>query len=129
MQQRWIVAIAAAAALWGANPDRAEAQRATPNRINGKPNLNVIWQAMNTANWNLEAQAATALPDFWRLGAIGAVPAGLSVVKEGKIPYLPAALAKRDWDGAAERFTAAKQALDGLVKDWTRDFKDAGKSF
>jgi len=23
----------------------------------------------------------------------------------------------------------AKQALDGLVKDWTRDFKDAGKSF
>jgi len=23
----------------------------------------------------------------------------------------------------------AKQALDSLVKDWTRDFKEAGKSF
>ena len=51
---------------------------------------------MNSANWNLEGHAASQLKDFWRLGAIGAVPAGQSVVKEGKIPYLPEALARRD---------------------------------
>ncbi len=27
-------------------------------RINGKPNFNGIWQAMNTAHWNLEAHPA-----------------------------------------------------------------------
>jgi hypothetical protein len=73
----------------------AEAQT-QPKRIGGHPNLNGIWQAMNSANWNLEAHAASALDQFWRLGAIGAVPAGQSVVKEGKIPYKPDALAKRD---------------------------------
>jgi len=67
-----------------------------PSRVGGHPNLNGIWQAMNSANWNLEAHAASQLQEFWRLGAIGAVPAGQSVVKEGKIPYLPAALARRD---------------------------------
>jgi hypothetical protein len=96
MQKRWIALIVTASALWAANPMHADAQRARPDRVNGKPNLNGIWQAMNSANWNLEAHAASALPDFWRLGAIGAVPAGLSVVKEGKIPYLPDALARRD---------------------------------
>jgi hypothetical protein len=72
-------------------------QQRPPERINGKPNLNGIWQALNNAaHWNLEAHAASQLADFWRLGAIAAVPAGQSVVKEGKIPYLPEALAKRD---------------------------------
>jgi hypothetical protein len=83
-----------AAALAAGHPIRSEAQ--TPKRIDGHPNLNGIWQAMNAANWNLEAHAASALPDFWRLGAIFAVPAGQSVVKEGKIPYKPEALAKRE---------------------------------
>ncbi len=96
MQHRWAAVFVTAAALWAAAPMHANAQRARPDRVNGKPNLNGIWQAMNSANWNLEAHAASALPDFWRLGAIGAVPAGLSVVKEGKIPYLPEALARRD---------------------------------
>jgi hypothetical protein len=65
-------------------------------RFLGRPNLNGIWQAMNSANWNLEAHNAEPLTEFWKLGAIGAIPAGLSVVREGKIPYLPAALAKRN---------------------------------
>jgi hypothetical protein len=96
MQHPWIAAIVTAAACWAAHPMQADAQRARADRIGGKPNLNGIWQAMNSANWNLEAHPASALPDFWRLGAIGAVPAGLSVVKEGKIPYLPDALGLRD---------------------------------
>jgi hypothetical protein len=71
-------------------------ERDRPERIGGRPNLNGIWQAMNTAHWNLEGQSAEALGEFWELGAIGAIPAGQSVVVGGTIPYLPEALAKRD---------------------------------
>lgn len=66
-----------------------------PARINGRPNLNGIWRAANTAYWNLEAHSAQALDDFWRMGAIAAIPAGQSVVVGGTIPYLPDALARR----------------------------------
>lgn len=69
---------------------------AQPARIEGKPNLNGVWQAIGTAHWNLEGHSAEALPDFWQLGAIGAIPAGRSVVEGGNIPYLPRALATRD---------------------------------
>jgi hypothetical protein len=67
-----------------------------PARLYNRPNFNGIWQAMNSANWNLEAHNAEPLAEFWKLGAIGAIPAGRSVVREGTIPYLPAALAKRN---------------------------------
>ena len=69
--------------------------RARPARIGGKPNLNGIWQAMNTANWNIEGHSAEAIDELWKFGAIGAIPAGQSVVVGGTIPYLPQALAKR----------------------------------
>jgi hypothetical protein len=71
-------------------------QRERPERIAGKPNLNGIWQAMNTAYWNLEGHSAASVDKFWQLGAIGAIPAGQSVVVGGTIPYRPEALAKRD---------------------------------
>jgi hypothetical protein len=97
MRQRWIAVLVMAACAWAAGSTAANAQqRSKADRIGGKPNLNGIWQALNTANWNLEAHAAAPLNDFWRLGAIGAIPPGLSVVKEGKIPYKPEALARRD---------------------------------
>ena len=76
-----------------AQPAQA-AQR--PARIAGRPNLNGIWQALNTAYWNLEAHNAEQLQDFWKLGAIGAIPAGQSVIRGGTIPYLPDALKKRN---------------------------------
>ncbi len=72
-------------------------QRGRPERIGGKPNLNGIWQAVNEAHWNLEGHSAQSLSQFARqLGAVGAIPAGQSVVVGGAIPYLPGALAKRD---------------------------------
>jgi hypothetical protein len=59
----------------------------------GKPNLNGIWQAVNTANWDLEAHSPRAgRPED---GAVGAAPAGLGVVEGGAIPYQPAAAAQR----------------------------------
>ena len=53
-----------------------------PRTPDGKPNLNGIWQTMNTANWNIEAHPAGPSP-VRELGAAGAVPAGLGVVDGG----------------------------------------------
>jgi hypothetical protein len=74
----------------------APAVSAIPRAADGRPDLNGVWQALSSANWNLEAHAATAVPSLWRLGALGAVPAGQSVVVGGTIPYRPEALAQRD---------------------------------
>ena len=93
---REIVIGLSAAAIATLPAGLAAQERDRPERINGHPNLNGIWQAMSTAHWNLEAHPAEALDAFWRLGAIGAIPAGQSVVVGGRIPYLPEALAKRD---------------------------------
>jgi hypothetical protein len=81
-------------------PD-ANVDSETTNTLGGHPNLNGIWQAMNSASWNLEAHNAEAVDKFWQMGAIAAIPAGLSVVREGTIPYLPTKLAQRDQNRAA----------------------------
>jgi hypothetical protein len=60
-----------------------------PRMADGHPDLRGIWQALNTAVWNIEDHPAT----------IG-IPAGQGIVEGGTIPYLPAALAKR-----AENYT------------------------
>jgi len=67
-------------------------------RLGGKPNLNGIWQTMNSANWDLEAHSAQKVPSQWQLGALFAIPAGKSVVVSGngRIPYLPQALKARE---------------------------------
>ncbi len=74
----------------------AQQQAQQPERIDGKPNFNGVWQAMNTANWNLEDHSAAAT-SFWQLGAMFAIPAGQSVIVDnnGTIPYNPAGLKKR----------------------------------
>ena len=61
----------------------------------GKPNLNGIWQAVNTANWNIETHQAAPGP-ILSLGATGATPGGWGVVEGGELPYRPEARAKRD---------------------------------
>ena len=87
---------AAAPALLVAPLDAGAQQTNRLERINGKPNLNGIWQAANSANWNLEAHSARALEGFWQLGSLASIPAGQSVVVGGEIPYLPEALARRE---------------------------------
>jgi len=65
------------------------------------PDLNGVWQVLNTANYNIEAHPAQAAmqlrpgpyvpvpsAEVVALGAIGAVPAGIGIVQgDGKIPY------------------------------------------
>ena len=85
-----------------ASGDAAPASAALrPATINGHPNLNGVWQALNTAYWNLEGGPAQAFPEQWRLGALFAAPAGQSVVEGGTIPYLPEALEQRNTNRAA----------------------------
>lgn len=80
------------------------------------PNINGVWQALSSAHFNVErhlAEPAMALRDgpvrtipaieVLALGAVGAVPGHLGVIKGGgKIPYTPEALEirnqnKQDW--------------------------------
>ena len=65
-----------------------------PLTPDGNPNLNGIWQALGTANWNIEGHSAESGPVV-EMGAIGAIPGGLGIVEGGEIPYQPWALEKR----------------------------------
>ena len=63
----------------------------------GTPDLNGIYQAFNTANWNIEDHSM-APGAFWQLGALIGVPPGTSVVEGGTIPYQPWAAERRDFN-------------------------------
>lgn len=81
-----------------------------PRYLDGHPDLNGVWQVMNSANYDIEPHAARAamalrtdakgrkLPvkDVVLFGAVGSVPAGLGVVEGGAIPYTPEARRIRD---------------------------------
>jgi len=81
----------------GASQSQAGAGAAyRPVRMaDGHPNLNGIWQAFVTANWDLQDHEAQAGPFPELMGAYGAGPAGQSIVEGGEIPYQPWALAKK----------------------------------
>jgi hypothetical protein len=101
----WITVVVAVIALPIAG--QTPAYRA-PRTDGGKPDLNGIWQALNEANYDIQAHLARpamalrpgpygpvpAAPVL-ALGAVGSVPPGLGVVDGDEIPYRPEALAKK----------------------------------
>jgi hypothetical protein len=105
------VSVAAALAVLALATSPVEGQPneyRAPRGSDGHPDLNGIWQALNTANYDLEthmARSAMALREgphgplpaaaVLAFGAVGSVPGGLSVVAGGAIPYKPEALAKK----------------------------------
>jgi hypothetical protein len=86
--------------------DRGVRDRRPPSRLfardagppdackDGKPNLNGIWQALNSANWDLQAHQGRPSPVL-AIGAIGATPPGVGVVEGHSIPYRPWAAEKK----------------------------------
>jgi hypothetical protein len=65
-----------------------------PRTADGKPDLDGIWQAMTTADWDLLAHAAQP-GRVVALGAEDAEPPGIGVVEGNDIPYLPGALTQK----------------------------------
>jgi hypothetical protein len=100
MRNRFVGSFIAAAAIVALAPTPA-AGPSLPRTPDGKPELSGIWQAVNSAAWNILAHAAN--PD---------VPAGLGVVEGNEIPYVPAAAA-RQRENYANRAT-----LDPETKCW-----------
>ena len=90
-----IVIAVVASVLWGASRSTTAAFARMPD---GKPNLNGIWIANNTANWDIQTHRARQGPVI-ALGAAFSIPAGLGVVEGDEIPYKAEALAQRDENG------------------------------
>ncbi len=77
----------------------APARYRAPRAGDGHADLNGIWQAMNTANWDLQDHAARQGPVV-ALGAAFSIPAGASVVEGNEIPYQPWAAEKKKENAA-----------------------------
>jgi hypothetical protein len=58
-----------------------------PRTPDGLPDISGFWQAINTAEYDVLAHSPA-----WN------VPAGLGIVEGDEIPYLPAALEKKNWN-------------------------------
>ena len=107
------------------------AQNYRAPRVDGHPDLNGIWQALNEANFDLEGHSArpamavrpgpfgpVPAAAVLALGAIGAVPPSLGVVEGDEIPYKPEALAQKKENQAhwLERDPEIKCYLPGVPR-------------
>ena len=86
----WLLTIAAAVAAHAQTP----APRAIPRSADAHPDLSGVWQAVNSASWDIQNHVAGK-----------GVPAGVGIVEGNEIPYQPWALAKRA-ENARQRATA-----------------------
>jgi hypothetical protein len=74
-----------------------------PRTPDGHPDLQGVWQAVNTAVWDIQDHPAQS-----------GVPAGQGVVEGNEIPYLPAALTQRE-ENRKNRLTADPEAKCWMV--------------
>jgi hypothetical protein len=140
-----VAVVAVGALLWSQVvpvTGQTEAYRA-PRTVDGHPNLSGIWQALNTANYDLQAHPArpasalipapprTGAPGLGRskpvelpaeavraLGAAGGVPAGEGVVEGNEIPYQAwaAARKKENFDNWLERDPEIRCFMPGVPR-------------
>ena len=116
-------------------PAPGEAQAPPVPRLQGTqfPNMSGVWQALNEANWDLEAHGARAarvlhpgVPSgspvpgapVLALGATGGIPGSLGVVEGGEIPYRPEALARKkdNFEHSLARDPEVKCLLPGVPR-------------
>ncbi len=90
-----VVAALVTLAATGAWPGASRSSPQIARMADGKPNLNGIWAANNTANWDIQTHKARQGPVI-ALGAAFSVPGGMGVVEGNEIPYKPEAVAQRD---------------------------------
>ena len=121
-----------ALALLVGHPVGGQTQRGDlPRLSDGRPNLNGVWQALNTANYDIErhvARPAMALREgphgplptvpLLPLGAVGAVPGSMGVVDGGTIPYTDEALAvkRENQENWLERDPEIKCYMPGVPR-------------
>ena len=93
------------------NQAPAAAAYRAPRTKDGKPDLNGIWEANNSANYDIAPHNASSAPLKIEavIGALAATPPGLGIVEGGVLPYLPAALKKRN-ENFEKRFTEDPEA-------------------
>ena len=75
-----------------------------PRHYDGNPDINGVWQAINSAHWDLEGHSAAGGPSEY--GVLTAMPPGVGVVVEGEIPY-------QDW--------AREQRQKNFENRWRED--------
>mgnify|MGYP003395595428 CR=1 FL=1 len=78
---------------------RPQIPTAVPRAPDGKPDMSGLWQAFNTANWDLLDHAGRQAAII-EGGAAFAVPPGVGGVEGNAIPYQPWAEAKKKEKGA-----------------------------
>ena len=131
------VAAAAVSAVISISVTRTAGQAARPARTaDGKPNFNGVWQALNEANWDLQAHEARAgmvmqkgVYDYeyarvpaapvLALGAAAGVPGSLGVVQgDGQIPYKPeaATIKRQNGENWIDRDPELKCYLPGIPR-------------
>ena len=115
-----LVSVAATLAVVQMTRASVQGQAADDNvlrTVDGKPDLNGIWQAVGSAHWNLQDHQARMGPVI-ELGAAMAVPAGQGVVEGGDIPYQPwaAARQKENYQNWLSRDPEVKCYLPGLPR-------------
>ena len=81
--------------------------RTLPRAADGKPDLSGIWQALNTAAWNIQDHPAQK-----------GIPGGQGVVEGNDIPYLPGALQKKqdNWTNRLTRDTESRCYQPGVPR-------------
>ena len=98
-----LVMLASSSVTTSGQAQTAASAYQVPRTPFGQPDLQGIWQAVNTANWSIQDHPA-------ELG----VPAGQGIVEGNEIPYLPLALARRE-ENRRNRLTQDPEAKCFMV--------------